>query len=99
MCYATVGDIRDRNPKCRDCRFAERCTGGCRNSALMVGNDYYALDPEVCAFFENGWDVRIRQAAEPAFAEYIRRNPPLKPALSPEKEEEEAGRLCEPRPL
>ena len=29
--YTTVKDIRDRNEKCRRCRFVDRCTGGCRN--------------------------------------------------------------------
>ena len=73
---ATVGDVRSHNPKCRECRFADRCTGGCRNSVLMQGDDYYGIDTNLCAFFENGWDERIRRAAEPAFREYIRRNPP-----------------------
>ena len=76
--YATVGDIRDRNEKCRQCSFADRCTGGCRNSVLIAGNDYYGIDPALCAFFENGWDQRIRDAAQPAFEAYLKRNPPMK---------------------
>ena len=43
--YATAGDIRSRNEKCRQCRFADRCTGGCRNTALIAGDDYYGIDP------------------------------------------------------
>lgn len=76
MCYATVGDIRDRNPKCRACRFIDRCAGGCRNSVVTKKDDYYGYDPLLCEFFENGYDERIRKAAEPAFLEYIKRNPP-----------------------
>ena len=76
--YATVKDIRDRNEKCRRCRFVDRCTGGCRNSVLITGDDYYGIDPYLCEFFENGWDQRIRDAAQPAFEAYIKRNPPVK---------------------
>lgn len=76
LCYATVSDIRDHNPKCRECRFADRCTGGCRNAVLMKDDDYYGIDTDLCEFFENGWDERIRKAAEPAFQDYIKRNPP-----------------------
>ncbi len=61
---ATVGDVRDHNPKCRKCRFVDRCTGGCRNSVLISCNDYYGIDPEVCEFFDKGYDERIRKAAE-----------------------------------
>ena len=76
--YTTVGDIRDKNEKCRQCRFADRCTGGCRNSVLIAGNDYYGIDPALCAFFENGWDQRIWDAAQSAFEAYLKRNPPMK---------------------
>jgi radical SAM protein with 4Fe4S-binding SPASM domain len=75
LCNVKVGDIRDHNPKCRECRVTDRCTGGCRNAALMLGDDYFGIDTGMCEFFENGWDERIRKAAEPAFREYIKRNP------------------------
>ena len=76
LCSATIGDIRNHNPKCRQCRFIDRCTGGCRNSVLMQGDDYYAVDEEVCSFFEGGWDERLTKAAEGPFREYLKRNPP-----------------------
>lgn len=76
--YTTVKDIRDRNEKCRRCRFVDRCTGGCRNSALIAGDDYYCIDPYLCEFFGNGWDQRIRDAAQPAFEAYLKRNPPVR---------------------
>jgi len=76
--YATVKDIRDRNEKCRRCRYADRCTGGCRNAALIARDDYYGIDPTLCEFFENGWDKRIRDAAQPAFEAYLKRNPIVK---------------------
>ncbi len=76
LCGATVGDVRSRNPKCRECPYVDRCIGGCRNAALMAGDDYYAVDPEVCWFFENKGEERITAAAGGAFEAYIRRNPP-----------------------
>ncbi len=76
LCDVKVGDIRDRNPKCRECPYVDRCTGGCRNAALMAGDDYYAVDPDLCWFFENNGEERITAAARDAFEAYIRRNPP-----------------------
>ena len=57
---------------------AAAVAGGCRNSVLIAGNDYYGIDPALCAFFENGWDQRIRDAAQSAFEAYLKRNPPMK---------------------
>ena len=74
---ATVRDVRDHNPKCRTCQYADRCTGGCRNAVLIQKDDYLGIDENVCYFFENGWEERITKAAEGPFAEYLKRNPPL----------------------
>ena len=93
LCYTTVGDIRERNPKCRECAYVDRCTGGCRNAVLTHSDDYYAVDPDVCRFFENGWDKRIRAAAEKPFAEYLLRHPPEK-REGQEKKEETDPRFC-----
>ena len=78
LTYATVGEVRDKSGKCRDCEFIDRCFGGCRNAALMAGDDYYGVDPAVCDFFKNGWDKRIHEIAQPAFEAYIKRCPPKK---------------------
>ena len=85
----TVGEVRDRSGKCRDCEFIDRCFGGCRNAALMAGDDYYGVDPSICEFFKNGWDKRIREVADPAFAEYIKRCPPKKKGKPKEESAEE----------
>ncbi len=76
LSYATVGDVRDGNGQCRSCEFVDRCCGGCRRSALAATGDFYAPDPDTCYFFKHGWEERIRAAAQPAFEDYLRRNPP-----------------------
>ena len=72
--YATVGDMRRGNGECRTCEFIDRCAGSCRNSALLAGDNYYGADPNACYFFRNGWEERIRAAAEPAFEKYMLRS-------------------------
>jgi radical SAM protein with 4Fe4S-binding SPASM domain len=93
LCEATVGQVRDHNPKCRECKYVDRCTGGCRNSVLMAGDDYYGIDEGLCWFFENGGEERITKAAEGPFAEYIKRNPP-KEKETDKKEESETPQEC-----
>lgn len=73
---ATVGDLRDRNPKCRECEYMELCGGGCRNDALIAGNDYFGIDPTLCWYFEHDGPARIEAAANAPFEAYLKRNPP-----------------------
>ena len=80
LCNATVGDVRDHYPKCRDCRYVDRCAGGCRNAALLAGDDYYGVDPKACWFFEHDGEARIEAAAKDAFEAYLKRNPPREKA-------------------
>ena len=72
---ATVKDVRDRNPECRECQFVDRCTGGCRNAVLIQEDDYLGIDRNVCRFFEDGWEERIERAADAPFAAYLQRHP------------------------
>ena len=72
--YASVGDVRNGNDECRNCAFISRCTAGCRNTALIKSNNYYAVDPEVCVFHKHGWEDRMKQIIEPAYAAYKARN-------------------------
>ncbi len=76
LSYATVGDVRNGNGECRTCEYVGRCSGGCRNSALIAGKGYYGVDPDACSFFRGGWEERIRAAAAPAFAAYLKKHPP-----------------------
>ena len=75
LSYATVGDVRRGNDKCRNCDYIDRCSASCRNSALMEDGNYYGADPAACYFFENGWEKRITDAAQGPYEEYLRRNP------------------------
>ena len=76
LAYATVGEVRDKSGKCRECEYTDRCTGGCRNAALLETDNYFGAPESVCEFFRNGWDRRIHEIAQPAFEAYIKRCPP-----------------------
>ena len=86
LCHCTVGDVRDHNPKCRECKYVDRCTGGCRNSVLMAGDDYYGIDPGLCWFFEHNGEERITAVAQKPFEEYIKRNPPKERRPAPKND-------------
>ena len=88
LCRTTVAEVRDKSGKCRDCKFIDRCTGGCRNGAIAHSNNYYAPDEDNCFFFENGWEERLTAAVRPAFEEYIKRCPPKKREGAEKKETE-----------
>lgn len=75
LSLATVGDVRNGNSECRSCEYVGRCGGGCRNSALIAGKGYCGADPDACGYFRGGWEERIRAAAAPAFAEYLKNRP------------------------
>ena len=83
LSQTNVGEIRSRNPKCRTCIYVDRCTGGCRNAALMAGDDYYGIDPDLCWFFEHNGEERIRAAAKDAFEAYLKRNMPKEQKAAP----------------
>lgn len=62
-CVATVGQVRDANPQCRECVWVETCHGGCRASAYNEGGDYYSVDPAQCHYFKAGWFERFLEVA------------------------------------
>lgn len=73
LCGATVRQVRNGNDKCRSCPYIDRCNGGCRNTALVKGTNFYGPDPDVCSFFENGWDKRMSCTAAREYAAYCSR--------------------------
>ena len=76
LCHASVAEVRDGSGKCRDCKYIDLCSGGCRSNALMASGNYYGADPSACWFFEHGGRERIARAAAEPFKAYLRRNPP-----------------------
>lgn len=51
-----VKDLMEHNPKCAQCKYADKCRGGCRATALDKGSlDYLGPDSSACAFYLNGW--------------------------------------------
>ncbi len=51
----TLGDLKEANPACRDCRFFPYCAGGCRAIALAFTGDRLGVDPAKCKFFKEGY--------------------------------------------
>ena len=76
LCRATVADVRDRNPKCRECEHMPLCGAGCRNAVLIAGEGYFGIDPALCWYFENDGPARIEAAAKAPFEAYLKGNPP-----------------------
>ena len=58
-----VADVRNGNDECRKCPHVEKCSGGCRQSALSATGNYYGPEKSVCTFFNNGWDKLIYEAS------------------------------------
>ena len=76
-CGATVGQVRDANPRCRDCAYVDRCNGGCRACAVCAGTDYLGVDPSTCHFFQGGWYERFKEVGEAALDAYLGRHPEI----------------------
>ena len=63
---ATVGDVFERNPECRECAYRTRCLGGCRAKGEDEhGNpDAMCRDPGACRYFQGGYYERARGVVE-----------------------------------
>ena len=72
-CAATVGQVRDANPECRECKWVSYCHGGCRAAAYNDGGSYYAVDPGQCHYFKAGWFEKFKAVAESARDAYYLR--------------------------
>ena len=78
FCNVTVSEVHNGNDECAVCPYKDRCSGGCRNTVLLEGDDYYGADHEACWFFRHNGEERIRNAAKNAFAAYMARHPEYK---------------------
>jgi len=60
----TSADVKNHNSKCSSCEHFLECGGGCRLSAYKHTGDFYGYDPQMCEFFEKGYDKRFREAVK-----------------------------------
>ncbi|MCM1480240.1 MAG: SPASM domain-containing protein, partial [Muribaculaceae bacterium] len=60
-------DIFDENKKCGCCEYKLKCGGGCRSSALLSENNFFAPDPAMCRVFENGYYEKLQKAVSDGF--------------------------------
>lgn len=51
----TLGTLKEKNEKCRDCAYFPYCAGGCRAIALALTGDKLASDPAKCLYFKKGY--------------------------------------------
>lgn len=82
LCATTVQQVRDGNDKCRKCDFIDKCTGGCRNTAIIDSDNFYDVDKSACFFYENGWEERLRAVSEENYVKYCEKN-----GLTPKKQD------------
>ena len=55
----TVGQLAEKNRKCRECAYFKYCAGGCRVLATLFTEDKLGSDPAKCVFFEKGYYEKI----------------------------------------
>ena len=66
-----IKDLLAVNQECATCEYCYKCGGGCRAAALAGGeHNLMGCDREKCMLHKNGYEERIRQAAEEAIAKY-----------------------------
>ena len=68
-----AADVLDSDSECVRCEYRLKCGGGCRSSALTIGDGFRAHDPIMCRFFREGWYSKLKTAALCGYAEYISR--------------------------
>ena len=60
----TCGQIKQNEPRCRDCRWKDRCSAGCRAEAMVQGNGITGIDERVCKFYKGGCYERLLALAD-----------------------------------
>lgn len=65
-----IKDLLAVNQECAACEYCYKCGGGCRATALAEENNIMGCDREKCMLHRNGYEKRIRQAADGAIAKY-----------------------------
>ena len=65
-----IRDLLAANAECAGCDYRYKCGGGCRASALAIDQNPMGCDRQMCMFWKNEYDARIRQAIEDAEAKW-----------------------------
>lgn len=57
---ATIQDVIDHNPECKDCPHISRCVGGCRAMGCAESqSNYYARCLSSCLFFKENYSQKV----------------------------------------
>ncbi|MBP5279847.1 MAG: radical SAM protein [Erysipelotrichaceae bacterium] len=48
-------DFLEKNKKCNECKYRYQCLGGCRARALILQDDMFGNDSDVCTYFLDGF--------------------------------------------
>lgn len=51
----TIGDLKEVNEKCANCKYFKYCAGGCRALSYVYYDKYLREDPWKCIFYEKGY--------------------------------------------
>lgn len=54
----------EENKECNECEHKFYCGGGCRASAMSLGENYLGRDEYTCYFFKNHYEEKIKEAYE-----------------------------------
>ena len=59
----TLREFAQRNEGCQACEHILFC-GGCRASALIEQEDYFAPDPATCIFFKEEFEAKLAKVVK-----------------------------------
>lgn len=61
----------EKNPECARCPHAAHCCGGCRAKGVETcGDNFFAPDRQVCAFYLDGWYEKFKAVAGKEFTRF-----------------------------
>jgi radical SAM protein with 4Fe4S-binding SPASM domain len=56
-----IDELMERIPRCKDCKYMERCQGGCRLIGLAMAGSYMQRDVTKCTWFYGGYADRLEE--------------------------------------
>lgn len=58
----TVGNLTDKNERCRHCLYLEQCRGGCPTHTILTSGTPWGCDLSKCQYFEGRYPEKITKA-------------------------------------